>query len=157
MTLCSRRSVQISQSHHQWLWFVNFQVSTFKIKYASWLHSWYFHFNLTNNSMHRLIELASYQGDPLMHILVNHGHLIYWMLSLVSWQVSWQFQVLQHSKNCFCPCSFFVPVPSPARAHRAQWHISFWAAVADHFQFWVQNCGAGELLPAKTWLPNTTA
>ena len=55
------------------------------------------------------------------------------------------------------PCSFFVLVPSPARAHPAQWHIPIWAALAEYFRFGVLNSGAGEPLPARTRLPNAPA
>ena len=73
--------------------------------------------------------------------------------------VSCPFQVQQYSKLLRPPGPgrFFVPVPSPARAHSAQWLIPIWAAVAEYFHFEVLNSGAGELLPARTGLPNAPA
>ena len=102
--------------------------------------------------MHRLAELLSFPGNPPTCTSI---------IAIESIECSLRF--LGHFKssitqNCFGPGSFFVPVPSPAMiAHSAQWLIRIWAAVAEYFQFGVLNSGAGELLPARTGLPNAPA
>ena len=107
-----------------------------------------FRFDLTNGLiMYRHAELSSYPENPPTCTSIT---------AIKSIECSLQFlgRFKSSTQNCLGPCSFFVPVPSPARAHSAQWLIPIWAAVAEYFQFGVLNSGAGELFPARTGSPN---
>ena len=100
-----------------------------------------FRFDSTNHlMMYRLAELPSFPGNPPTCTSITAIESIQRSLRFLG-----RFKS-SSTQNCFGPGSFFVPVPSPARAYSAQWLISIWAAVAEYFHFGVLNSGAGELL-----------
>ena len=108
-----------------------------------------FSFDLTNDlMMYILAKLSSYPVNPPTCTSITAIKSIECSLRFLG-----RFKY-SSTQNCFGPGSFFVSVPSPARAHNAQWLIPIWAAVAEYLQFGVPYSGAGELLAKRTGLPN---